>query len=52
MLCPGGKMEHKIELSYWKKGMKIICPECGKKVKEPYTCECGAELKPYVKMKA
>ena len=43
-------MEHKIELSYWKKGMKITCPECKKKITEPYICKCGAVLKPYVKM--
>ena len=44
-------MEHKVELSFWKKGMKISCPECGKKVKEPYKCKCGAVLKPFVRLK-
>lgn len=43
-------MTHKIELSYWKKGMKLICPECEKSVKAPYKCKCGAILKPFVKM--
>lgn len=42
-------MECKVLLSYWKKGMKIQCPECKKKVKEPYNCECGVILKPFVK---
>ena len=23
----------------WKKGMKVACPECGKKVKDPYVCK-------------
>lgn len=43
-------MEYKIELPYWKKGMKIKCPECNKKVKEPYLCKCGTVLKPFVKI--
>lgn len=50
-------MEHKIELSFWKKGMKLKCPECNTTVKcnrnltNPYACKCGAILKPFVKMK-
>ncbi len=40
----------KVELSYWKKGMKIECPKCKSKIKEPYKCRCGATLKPFVKM--
>ena len=44
-------MEYKVELPFWKKGMKITCPECKKKVAAPYKCKmCGAVLKPYVKM--
>lgn len=43
-------MKYWIKLPYWKKGMKIACPECDKKIKEPYICKCGAILKPYVKM--
>lgn len=43
-------MKYKIELKYWKRGMKIVCPNCGMKVKEPYKCKCGAILKPFVKM--
>lgn len=41
---------HKVKLAYWKKGMKIECPACGGKVKEPYNCKCGAILKPFVQM--
>ncbi len=44
-------MKIKVELPYWKKGMKIECPECHTKIKEPYICKCGAELKPFVKFK-
>lgn len=39
-----------VELPYWKKGMKVKCPNCHRKVKEPYRCKCGVILKPFVKM--
>jgi len=38
-------MKHIVILSHWEKGMKVKCPECGKKVEEPYICKCGVELK-------
>jgi len=44
-------MQRKIELGYWRKGMKLTCPECGRKIKEPYKCKCGITLKPFVKLK-
>jgi len=43
-------MEIKVRIPYWKKGMKISCPECNRNVPAPYKCKCGAVLKPYVKM--
>ncbi len=43
-------MEVKVELSRWKKGQKINCPECGRKVKQPYVCKCGVTLKPFIHM--
>ena len=42
-------MDYKIELSRWRKGEKLKCPKCRKKVGAPYLCECGAILKPFVK---
>lgn len=44
-------IEYKIELKFWKKGMKVECPVCDSKVKEPYICKCGAILKPFVRFK-
>lgn len=44
------KEEVKVQLPFWKKGMKIKCPNCHEKVKEPYQCKCGTALKPFVKM--
>jgi len=44
-------MEHVIKITHWKKDMKIKCPECGKKVKEPYKCKCGAVIKLRMDMK-
>ena len=44
-------MRTRVELPFWKKGMKIKCPECGTKVKEPYHCKCGVSIQPYVKIK-
>lgn len=41
--------EIRVQLSYWKKGMKVKCPKCGNKCKEPYKCSCGVQLKPFVK---
>jgi len=43
-------MEHKIYLLSWNEDMKITCPECNRKVKEPYICKCGAMLRLFVKM--
>jgi len=40
----------RVRIPYWKKGMKISCPECNRNVPAPYKCKCGAVLKPYVKM--
>ncbi len=40
-----------VELPYWKKGMKVVCPNCQRYTKGPYICKCGAELKPFVRMK-
>lgn len=43
--------EQKVKLSHWIKGMKISCPECDKKLKEPYECsDCDIKLKPFVQM--
>lgn len=35
---------------YWKKGMKVACPECGKKVKAPYVCKEHGEFTVKVRM--
>ncbi len=52
-----GTTEYKIELTHWTKRTKVMCPVCrdhvardGRK-KNPYTCKCGAILKPFVRMK-
>jgi DNA-directed RNA polymerase subunit RPC12/RpoP len=49
--CPYQIKEIPVQLSYWKKGMKVKCPECDSMVAQPYNCsKCGAVLKPFVKM--
>jgi len=37
-------------LPYWKKGMKVECPNCKEKIKEPYKCKCGTEFEIRVKL--
>lgn len=46
------KMKDKsiVFLPHWKEGMKVECPNCKEKIKEPYKCKCGTELEVRVKL--
>ena len=41
----------KVEVGFWVKGMKVVCPQCSKNVAEPYVCKCGCAMKVVVRLK-